>query len=127
MDSRELPIDWDHFHILLEQILKRVPALEQVGLDRLINIPEVFSPDCKYILGESAEIQNYLVAAGMKTVGLSAAGGAGRAISDIITQGYSPIDLHELEISRFLGLHNNRKFLRDRVKEVPGNLDSIRR
>lgn len=25
-----------------------------------------------------------------------------------------------MDISRFLGLHNNRKFLRDRVKEVPG-------
>lgn len=30
------------------------------------------------------------------------------------------MDLHELDISRFLGLHNNRKFLRDRVREVPG-------
>ncbi|KAJ8922391.1 hypothetical protein NQ315_004336 [Exocentrus adspersus] len=28
--------------------------------------------------------------------------------------------MYELEVSRFLGLHNNRKFLRDRVKEVPG-------
>lgn len=28
--------------------------------------------------------------------------------------------MYELDVSRFLGLHNNRKFLRDRVKEVPG-------
>lgn len=56
----------------------------------------------------------------MKTVGISAAGGVGRAIADIITQGFSPLDLHDLDISRFLGLHNNRKFLRDRVREVPG-------
>lgn len=56
----------------------------------------------------------------MKTVGISAAGGVGRAIADIITQGYSPLDLYELDVFRFLGLHNNRKFLRDRVREVPG-------
>lgn len=120
IEERILPADWDHFHILLEQILKRVPSLKNATLERLSNGPEAFSPDCKWILGESPEISNYLVAAGMKTVGISAAGGVGRAIADIITQGYSTVDLYELDISRFLGLHNNRKFLRDRVREVPG-------
>lgn len=87
---------------------------------RLANGPETFSPDSKWIVGESPEISNYLVAAGMKTIGLSAAGGIGKVISDIITQGYSSIDIHELELSRFLGLHYNRRFMRERVKEVPG-------
>lgn len=65
----------------------------------------------------------------MKTVGISAAGGVGKAIADIITKGYSTLDLNEIDISRFLALHNNRKFLRDRVREVPGwfNLKSIER
>lgn len=66
------------------------------------------------------QIQNYLIAVGMKTVGISAAGGVGRAIADIIVKGYSAIDLYELDVSRFLGLHNNRRFLMDRVREVPG-------
>lgn len=118
--ERILPPDWDHFHLLLEQILKRVPILRDTILDRLSNGPEIFSPDGKWMLGESPEIQNYLVAVGMKTVGISAAGGVGEAIADIITQGYSPLDINELDISRFLGLHNNRKFLQDRVREIPG-------
>lgn len=66
------------------------------------------------------QISNYLVAAGMKTVGVSAAGGVGQALADIIVDGYTSFDMYELDISRFLGLHNNRKFLRDRVREVPG-------
>lgn len=57
----------------------------------------------------------------MKTVGISAAGGVGKAIADIITQGYSSFDLYELDISRFVALHDNNKFLRDRVTEVPGD------
>ncbi|KXJ79372.1 hypothetical protein RP20_CCG001082 [Aedes albopictus] len=118
--ERKLPADWDHFHPLLEELLHRIPTLKEATLERLSNCPEAFSPDCKWIIGEAPEIQNYLVAAGMKTVGMSAAAGVGRAIADIITQGYSSVDLHELDISRFLGLHNNRKFLRDRVREVPG-------
>lgn len=53
-------------------------------------------------------------------MGISAAGGAGKAIADLITQGFTTSDLYELDISRFLPLHNNRKFLIDRVCEVPG-------
>lgn len=115
-----LPADWDHFHPMLEELIKRVPKLEAALLEQLTNGPEAFSPDCKWILGESPEIEHYLIAAGMKTIGISAAGGVGKAIADIVTQQYSTLDLYELDVSRFLALHNNRKFLRDRVTEVPG-------
>lgn len=54
--ERELPADWDHFHILLEQLLKRVPSLQQSRLERLSNGPEAFSPDCNWILGECPEV-----------------------------------------------------------------------
>lgn len=118
--ERQLPEDWDHFHVLLEQLLHRVPYLGTVVLDKLCNGPEAFSPDCKWIVGEAPEIRNYLVAAGMKTVGIAAAGGVGKATAEIIVNGDTEFDMYELEVSRFLGLHNNRKFLRDRVKEVPG-------
>lgn len=65
---------------------------------------------------------NYHVAAGMKTVGISAAGGVAEATVDEIVDGYSKYDMYELGLNRFLGLHNNKRFLRDRIKEVPGYL-----
>lgn len=71
-------------------------------------------------MGMKFQIQNYLVASGMKTVGVCAAGGVGEVTANMIVNGYPPYDLYELEVSRFKGLHNNRKFLRNRVKEVPG-------
>jgi pyruvate dehydrogenase phosphatase regulatory subunit len=71
------------------------------------------------------QIQNYYVAAGMKTIGISAAGGVGRATAELIVNGSSSYDMYELDVSRFLGLHNNRKFLRDRVREVPGKYVSL--
>nr|XP_033331918.1 pyruvate dehydrogenase phosphatase regulatory subunit, mitochondrial [Megalopta genalis]XP_033331919.1 pyruvate dehydrogenase phosphatase regulatory subunit, mitochondrial [Megalopta genalis] len=119
-NERFLPEDWDHFHILLEQMLYRIPNLGDAVLERLCNGPEAFSPDCKWIVGEAPEIRNYYIAAGMKTVGISAAGGVGRATAELIVNGSTSLDMYELDVSRFLGLHNNRKFLRDRVKEVPG-------
>lgn len=71
------------------------------------------------------QILNYYVAAGMKTIGISAAGGVGRATAELIVNGSSSYDMYELDVSRFLGLHNNRKFLRDRVREVPGKYVSL--
>lgn len=68
MDKRFLPEDWDHFHILLEQMLHRIPSLGNAVLERLCNGPEAFSPDCRWIVGEAPEIRNYYIAAGMKTV-----------------------------------------------------------
>lgn len=65
------------------------------------------------------------MAAGMKTVGISAAGGVGQGTANTIVNGYSQYDMYELDMSRFLGLHNNRKFLRDRVREVTGMLSLL--
>ncbi|XP_011494502.1 PREDICTED: pyruvate dehydrogenase phosphatase regulatory subunit, mitochondrial isoform X2 [Ceratosolen solmsi marchali] len=118
--DRNLPPDWDQFHILFEQMLHRIPNLQNATLKMLCNGPEAFSPDCKWIVGESPEIRHYFVATGMKTVGISAAGGVGRTTAELITKGLASLDYYELDVSRFIGLHNNRKFLRDRVKEVPG-------
>lgn len=53
-------------------------------------------------------------------MGISAAGGVGRATAELIVNRKTSLDMYELDVSRFLGLHNNRKFLRDRVREVPG-------
>ncbi|KAG8039883.1 hypothetical protein G9C98_000612 [Cotesia typhae] len=119
ISERILPEDWNHFHVLLEEMLQRIPSMGDAELERLCNCPEAFSPDCKWIVGEAPELRNYYVAAGMKTIGVSAAGGVGRATAELIINGSTSFDMYELEVSRFLGLHNNRTFLRDRVREVP--------
>ena len=38
--SRQLQVDWDHFYVLLESILKRVPEMENAILGALTNGPE---------------------------------------------------------------------------------------
>lgn len=107
--------DYDQFSDVLEQILHRVPDFKKAELIKLSNIPEIFSPDARWILGESPEIQNYYVAAGMMLDDVG--GGIGKALANILTKGYAKID-PEVEVNRFLGLHNNRKYLKERVKEI---------
>ncbi|CAL1294307.1 unnamed protein product [Larinioides sclopetarius] len=105
---------------LLEQMLFRIPSLSKVEVHSLSNGPESFSPDCKLLLGEAPEVRNYFVATGMKATGLEAAGGVGKITADWIVNGEPKMNLWDVDIRRFLGLHNNRLFLRDRMVEVPG-------
>jgi len=123
--SKDLTVDWDHFHVLLEALLHRVPAMRDAVLERLTNGPEAFSPDGNWILGQAPEIRNYLVAAAMRSIGIGAAGGVGQVIASYITEGKAPFDIANLDIQRFLPAHNNRKFLRDRVTEVPSRFYAI--
>ena len=42
--------------VLLDQMLHRVPGLESLGVKQFVNGPESFTPDGKYIMGESPEV-----------------------------------------------------------------------
>ncbi|XP_046657941.1 pyruvate dehydrogenase phosphatase regulatory subunit, mitochondrial-like [Daphnia pulicaria] len=118
-DSR-LEVDWDHFAPMLEQMVQRVPLMRNAVLDKLCNGPESFSPDCKWVLGEASEVDNYFVATGMKSLGIASAGGVAKHLSEWIVTGKPPYPLNELNVQRFVPLHNNRQFLLERMREVPG-------
>ncbi|VDI20061.1 pyruvate dehydrogenase phosphatase regulatory subunit [Mytilus galloprovincialis] len=115
-----LPEDWDHFQILLDAILNRMPAVETAEVRQFVNGPESFTPDGSWILGESAEIGKYFVAAGMSSTGVVASGGVGKHIAEWIIDGEPSINLEAHDILRFVSFHNNRRFLRERVKESLG-------
>ncbi|CAN8002088.1 unnamed protein product, partial [Ixodes hexagonus] len=115
-----LPQDWDQFYVLLKEMLVRVPSLADVLVDTLHNCPESFSPDGRWIIGEAPEVQKYFVASGMKSVGLEAAGGLGQVTAEWIARGEPHLDLWDIDIRRFIGIHNNSMFLRDRMAEAPG-------
>ena len=42
---------------------KRLPILKETEYDFLLNTPDAFTPDGRWILGEAPEIGNYFVAA----------------------------------------------------------------
>ncbi len=123
--SQVNPADWDHAYLQLESMIKRFPSLKDASYVDLTNDPEPYSPDTQWILGHAPEIRNYYVAAGMRSSGVGSAGGVGELIADFVIRGRTNVDMYNLDIQRFLPLHNNRKFLRDRVKEIPGTLKAI--
>ena len=69
-------------------------------------------------------MENYFVAAGMNSRGVAMAGGVGRAMAEWVVNGETAGELWPFDVRRFTDLHNNRKFLRDRVKETLGTWGS---
>ena len=112
--------DWDHFEILMNNALLRIPALEVTGIKKFYNGPESFTPDNQFILGEAPELDNYFVGAGFNSVGIATAGGAGRALAEWIVNGAPTSDLTGVDIRRFAPFNGNTRWLHDRVAEVLG-------
>jgi heterotetrameric sarcosine oxidase gamma subunit len=118
----DLPADWDRMIPYIEGAMKRLPVLADTGIQLLFNGPESFTPDDRYLLGESPDVKGLFVAAGFNSVGIQSAGGAGKVLADWIIDGHSPMDLWDVDINRMMPFQNNSKYLHDRTTEVLGAL-----
>ena len=118
----QLPDDWQHFEPILEDALKRLPALSEAGIQLFFNGPESFTPDDRYHLGEAPELDNFFIAAGFNSIGIQSAGGAGKVLADWIVDGHPPMDLWDVDIRRTLPFQANPNYLHDRTTEGLGLL-----
>jgi 4-methylaminobutanoate oxidase (formaldehyde-forming) len=117
-----LPDDLAHIEPLFEAAIRRVPALESAGVQLFFNGPESFTPDDRYLLGETPEVRGLYVAAGFNSIGIQSAGGAGKVLADWIVTGHAPMDLWDVDIRRCLPFQRNKKYLHDRTVESLGLL-----
>ncbi|HET6521065.1 MAG TPA: FAD-dependent oxidoreductase [Geminicoccaceae bacterium] len=118
----ELPEDWEHFEPVMVEAIRRIPALERVGIRKFFCGPESFTPDNRYLLGEAPELPGFFVAAGFNSIGIQSAGGAGRALAEWIAAGHPTMDLWEVDIRRMMPFQGNARYLRERVTETLGLL-----
>ena len=118
----QLDEDWDHLAPVYEKACERVPILGEIGIRLFFNGPESFTPDDRYLLGETPELRNHFVATGFNSVGIQSAGGAGKVLAEWIVGGRPPMDLWDVDIRRMLSFQTNRRYLRDRSVEALGLL-----
>jgi glycine/D-amino acid oxidase-like deaminating enzyme len=114
-EFRLLDEDWDHFAILMDSAISRIPVLAETGIKKFYNGPESFTPDNQFILGEAPELRNFFVGAGFNSVGIASAGGAGQALAEWIIEGEPSLDLSAVDIRRFARFNGNNQWLHDRV------------
>jgi len=116
-NGRLLEEDWPRFEEIAVNSRRRVPAMEEVKVTRLINGPEAFTPDNEFCLGES-EVGGFFVAAGFCAHGLAGAGGIGKLLAEWIVEGEPSLDAWEMDIRRFGPHYRSPDYTLKRAREV---------
>src|SRR6476619_2958861 len=116
-NGRLLEDDWDRFAEITETSKRRVPAMDEIKVTRLINAPEAFTPDNEFCLGET-EVRGLFVAAGFCAHGLAGAGGIGKVMAEWIAAGEPSIDLWEMDVRRFGRQYRSPSYTHARIKET---------
>jgi 4-methylaminobutanoate oxidase (formaldehyde-forming) len=116
-NGKLLAPDWPRFEEIMAGAIRRVPAIADAGISRLINGPEGFTPDNEFILGES-DVRGFFVAAGFCAHGIAGAGGIGRQMAHWIAEGEPELDLWQMDIRRFGAQYRSAAYTLARTTEV---------
>lgn len=112
-----LPPDWDRFAPLMENSIKRVPAVETAEIIQLLNGPEGFTPDGEFLLGPT-EVKGFWVACAFCAHGLAGAGGIGKVMAEWIIDGHPEWDVWRLDVRRFGTNYSSQDYILDRTIET---------
>jgi 4-methylaminobutanoate oxidase (formaldehyde-forming) len=125
-NHRLLPPDWEQFAPLMENAIRRIPALAGAEVVRLVHGPEAFTPDGEFILGEAPGVGGFFVAAGFCAHGIAGSGGAGKILADWIADGDPGLDLWHMDVRRFGPQYRSRRLVTERAREIYGTYYDIR-
>jgi glycine cleavage system aminomethyltransferase T/glycine/D-amino acid oxidase-like deaminating enzyme len=102
----------------------RIPLLNDIGIQSIINGPIPASADGEPIMGLVPELDNFYVACGF-TAGIAASGGAGEAMANWILEGDPGLDLWNFDVRRFGAPHAVGRYLEDRAIDAYGQYYQI--
>ncbi|MDD2920668.1 MAG: FAD-dependent oxidoreductase [Anaerolineales bacterium] len=112
-----LPPDWERFTPLMENSIRRVPAIETAEVKMLLNGPEGFTPDGEFLLGPTT-VKGFWVACAFCAHGLAGAGGIGKVMAEWIVDGHPEWDMWRLDVRRFGPNYNNLDYVAARTLET---------
>jgi glycine cleavage system aminomethyltransferase T/glycine/D-amino acid oxidase-like deaminating enzyme len=115
-NGRLLEEEWERFEEITENSKRRVPAMNEITVTKLINGPEAFTPDNEFCLGES-DVAGFFVCAGFCAHGLAGAGGIGKVVAEWIVEGEPSLDLWHMDIRRFGAQYRSPGYTHARIQE----------
>ncbi|QDG76109.1 FAD-dependent oxidoreductase [Labrenzia sp. PHM005] len=94
------PDDLDRLEWYIEDAMARVPLLGQSGISKVINGPIPYAPDGNPLIGPMPGVKNAFEAC-VFTFGIAQAGGAGKILTEWITEGETEWDCWGLDPRRY--------------------------
>jgi glycine/D-amino acid oxidase-like deaminating enzyme len=86
LESNPPPIDsdWDVLGWFAEQLGPEIPQVEQLGVRSVFKGWPTFTPDGRFIIGESSRVKGFVMAGGCNAHGVSGSAGIGRHVVESI-------------------------------------------
>jgi len=100
-ESKLLEPDLQRIEEILTQAAARFPALADVGIRRVVNGPDGYTPDGRCLAGELLGFPNFFVLAGFSIFGIVFGSQAGRYIAEWIAEGQPSNNIWEMDVTRF--------------------------
>lgn len=96
------PLDLERIEEEYMAMIHRIPTSETVGLKDDFNGPICYTPDGNPLVGPAPGLRNMWLAEGF-SFGITAAGGVGHYLAQMMTEGEAEIDMASLDPRRFGG------------------------
>ncbi len=94
------PLDLERIEAEYMSFIHRIPSSETVGLKDDFNGPICYTPDGNPLIGPAPGLRNMWLAEGF-SFGITAAGGAGHYLAQLMVEGEAEIDTASLDPKRF--------------------------
>ncbi|MFN4155484.1 MAG: FAD-dependent oxidoreductase [Paracoccaceae bacterium] len=94
------PLDLERIEAEYMSMIHRLPSSETVGLKDDFNGPICYTPDGNPLVGPVPGLRNMWIAEGF-SFGITAAGGTGHYLAQLMTQGEAEIDMASLDPRRY--------------------------
>ncbi|MEM9371665.1 MAG: FAD-binding oxidoreductase, partial [Pseudomonadota bacterium] len=95
-----LPLDLERIEEEYMSMIHRIPSSETAGLKDDFNGPICYTPDGNPLVGPAPGVENFWFAEGF-SFGITAAGGTGHYMAQMMTEGEAEIDMWSLDPRRY--------------------------
>ncbi len=116
--SKMLPADPARFKQLMDGAARRFPFLDDGGVTALVCHPDAMTPDGNPLLGPMPGVRGFWLAAGLSLNGFGGAGGLGKALAELVTDGHAEVDVQPYRPWRFGGPYHDSEFAAAGAREV---------
>ena len=116
--AQALPPDHERFEQLMAGAVRRFPFLDDAGLLALVCHPDAMTPDGNPLLGPMPGVEGFWMAAGLSLNGFGGAGGLGKALAELVTEGAAEVDVQPYRPWRFGGPYRDASFAAAGAREV---------
>ncbi len=106
-----LPNRLDHLEPDLLRAAERIPALNRVGIKKIVNGPDAYTPDGAPLVGPVPNAHSFYIIAGFSLFGIANSGGTGRMLAEWIVDGAPSVDMWEYDVRRFGEYASRKTFL----------------